>query len=180
MIENALEPIEHHAEGLRALLIHRTRLSRLRLATATDHQIFTPNGHTAEITAHHPNWARVSVRLDVGDQLLLVKFVAYGWSGRRSVPALRDQVSAALLSALDAGWDGIFREQEAAFDDFWSGADVELDGPVEIQQAVRFGIFHAYQAGARGERRAIAARSVATMVKMACLCGAARSHRTGP
>jgi len=162
VMENVLEPVEYLAEGLRALLIHRTRLSRLQLATAMDHQIFTPNGHAAEITAQHPNWARVGVstRLDLGQQLRMVKFVAYGWSSRRSVPALRDQVSAALLSALDAGWDGIHDEQEDAFAEFWSGADVELDGPPEIQQAVRFGIFHTYQAGARAERRAIAAKGL--------------------
>jgi alpha,alpha-trehalose phosphorylase len=162
VIENALEPVEHLAEGLRALLIHRTRTSKLQLAAAMDHQIFTPSGYATEITAQQPDWARVAVStgLDVGEELHLVKFVAYGWSSQRSVPALRDQVSAALLSALDAGWDGIYREQKDAFDDFWSGADVELDGPVEIQQAVRFGIFHAYQAGARAERRAIAAKGL--------------------
>ncbi len=162
VIENALEPVEHLAEGLRALLIHRTRSSKLRLAAAMDHRIFTPDRHATEVTAQQPNWARVSVStsLGLGEQLRLVKFVAYGWSSQRSVPALRDQVSAALLSALDAGWDTIYREQQAAFDDFWSGADVELDGPVEIQQAVRFGIFHAYQAGARAERRAIAAKGL--------------------
>jgi alpha,alpha-trehalose phosphorylase len=76
------------------------------------------------------------------------------------VPALRDQVSAAVISALDATWDGVVEEQEAAFDDFWSGADVELDGPVEIQQAVRFGIFHAYQSAARAEQRAIPAKGL--------------------
>jgi alpha,alpha-trehalose phosphorylase len=161
VIDNALEPLEHHAEGLRALLIHRTRSSKLRLATAMDHQIFTPNRHTTEVTSE-PDWARVAVSTGVGlgEQLRLVKFVAYGWSSRRSVPALRDQVSAALLSALDAGWDAVQQEQVAAFEDFWSGADVELDGPIEIQQAVRFDIFQAYQAGARAERRAIAAKGL--------------------
>jgi alpha,alpha-trehalose phosphorylase len=162
VIDDALEPVEFVAEGLRALLVHRTRLSKLQLAVAMDHRIFTPSGHAAEITAQHPNWARVGVStaLELGEQLRMVKFVAYGWSSRRSVPALRDQVSAALLSALDAGWEGVRGEQETAFADFWSGADVELDGPPEIQQAVRFGIFHTYQAGARAERRAIAAKGL--------------------
>jgi alpha,alpha-trehalose phosphorylase len=162
VIENALEPVEQDADGLRALLVHRTRSSKLRLATAMDHQISTPDTHATEITARHPDWARVaaSTSLNVGEQFRMVKFVAYGWSSRRSVPALRDQVSAALLSALDAGWEGIYREQVTAYEDFWSGADVELDGPVGIQQAVRFGIFHTYQAGVRTERRAIAAKGL--------------------
>src|SRR5262249_59183828 len=101
-----------------------------------------------------------SSTLEVGQAFELTKFVAYGWSSQRAVPSLRDQASAALVSALEGGWDAVLAEQEAAFDDFWSGADVELDGPVEIQQAVRFGIFHAYQAAARAEQRAIPAKGL--------------------
>ena len=41
-------------------------------------------------------------------------------------------------------------------DDFWDRADVELDGDAELQQAVRFALFHVLQAGARAEQRAIA------------------------
>src|SRR5439155_3894271 len=39
-------------------------------------------------------------------------------------------------------------------------ADVELEGDAELQQAVRFALFHTLQAGARGERRAIAAKGL--------------------
>ncbi|MDF8264874.1 glycoside hydrolase family 65 protein [Luteipulveratus flavus] len=161
-MKDVLKPVDHHADGLSALLIHRTRASKLQLAAAMDHHIFTPNGHSVEAISHHPNWARVSVStsLQPGEQLRMVKFVSYGWSSQRSMPALRDQVAAALMSARDAHWEGVLEEQERAYEEFWAGADVELDGPVEIQQAVRFNVFHAYQAGARTERRAIAAKGL--------------------
>jgi len=45
-------------------------------------------------------------------------------------------------------------EQRAYLDDFWAQADVELDGDAGVQQAVRFGLFHVLQAGARAEGRA--------------------------
>ena len=51
-----------------------------------------------------------------------------------------------------SGWDGLFDEQRAYLDDFWERADVELDGDAALQQAVRFALFHALQAGARAER----------------------------
>ncbi len=160
-IERPLEAIEHDGLEQRALLVHHTRSSKLQLAAAMDHVVACGSEHVSEL-AVHPDWARltVSCNLDLDDELQLVKFVAYGWSSQRSVPALRDQVSAALVSALEAGWDGVVHEQEHAFETFWSGADVELDGPVAIQQAVRFGIFHAYQAGARAEQRAIPAKGL--------------------
>ena len=39
-------------------------------------------------------------------------------------------------------------------------ADVEIDGDAEVQQAVRFGLFHVLQAGARGEKRPIPAKGL--------------------
>ena len=73
---------------------------------------------------------------------------------------MRDQVEAALAEARHAGWDGLLAGQRETLDDFWRRADVELDGDLEIQQAVRFGLFHTMQAGARAERRAIPAKGL--------------------
>src|SRR5262249_36146454 len=42
----------------------------------------------------------------------------------------------------------------------WRGADVEVEGDETVQQAVRFGLFHAMQAGARAEQRAIPAKGL--------------------
>src|SRR5207248_1926669 len=70
------------------------------------------------------------------------------------------QVWAALTAARQAGWDGLLAEQRSFLDDFWDCADVELDGDAEVQQAVRFGLFHVLQAGARGENRPIPAKGL--------------------
>ena len=90
----------------------------------------------------------------------MVKFLAYGWSGERSMPAVRDQVAAALAGALHTGWEGLLAEQREYLDSFWDRADVELDGDAELQQALRFALFHVLQAGARGEQRPIAAKGL--------------------
>src|SRR5205085_1667247 len=89
-----------------------------------------------------------------------IKFIAYGWSSERSLAAIRDQVAAALEGARHAGWEGLLREQREYLDRFWDHADVEVEGDAELQQAVRFGLFHTLQAGARGEQRAIAAKGL--------------------
>ena len=102
----------------------------------------------------------VATDLAPGERLRIVKFLAYGWSSRRSQPALRDEVVAALAEARHTGWDGLVAAQRAYLDEFWEGADVELDGDPELQQAVRFGLFHTLQAGARAERRAIPAKGL--------------------
>ncbi len=162
VIENALESVDHGGAGLRALLLHRTRSSDLQMAAAMDHLLDIPDNRCLTEFVSYPDWARVTIgtHLEPGEHLEIVKFVTYGWSSQRSVPALRDQVSAALTSALVAGWDGVREEQARAWADYWDGADVEIDGPVEIQQAVRFGLFHAHQAAARAEQRAVPAKGL--------------------
>jgi alpha,alpha-trehalose phosphorylase len=40
----------------------------------------------------------------------------------------------------------LLAEQRAYLDEFWERADVEIDGDAEIQQAVRFALFHILQA----------------------------------
>ena len=98
--------------------------------------------------------------LQPGQKLRVVKFVAYAWSGARSLTGVRDQVWAALAAARQAGWDGLLADQRRYLDDFWSRADVEVDGDPEVQQAVRFALFHVLQASARAENRAIPAKGL--------------------
>ena len=98
--------------------------------------------------------------VEPGSPLRLVKYVAYGWSGGRSADALQDQVAAALASARKGGWEKLLSEQRTYLDRFWEGADIEIDGDEELQQAARFALFHILQAGARGEQRPIAAKGL--------------------
>jgi alpha,alpha-trehalose phosphorylase len=102
----------------------------------------------------------ITSRVKPGERLRLVKFLAYGWSAERSRSALHDQVVAALAGARSTTWDGLVAEQREFLDDFWSGADVEVVGDLEVQQAVRFALFHIVQSSARAERRTIPAKGL--------------------
>jgi alpha,alpha-trehalose phosphorylase len=145
----------------RVVLVHSTRRSNLRLAAGMDHLVDGPDD-TQTAAESGPDIGRFTVATDLaeGTRLRMIKFLAYGWSSRRSEPALRDEVVAALAAARHAGWDGLLDDQRAYLDEFWECADVELDGDLELQQAVRFALFHTLQAGARAEQRAIAAKGL--------------------
>lgn len=142
---------DHHA-----VLAHHAHRSGLRMAAAMDHEIETSGELRSEIHAEG-DLARLTfaTKVAAGEVLRLSKYVGYGWSARRSVPALRSQVDAALAGARQTGWEGLLREQRHYLDQFWNGADIELHGDAELQQATRFALFHVLQAGARGETRAI-------------------------
>ena len=161
LLSNPLEPVEHDGMGTQGLLAHQTRSSGLRLAAGMTHICDTPEAWETDNDTY-PDSARVTIiaELSPGQKLRLVKLVAYGWSSERSIPALRDQVAAALAAARHTGWDGMLAEQRAYLDEFWEHADVHVDGDPEIQQAVRFGQFQILQAGARAEGRAIPAKGL--------------------
>jgi alpha,alpha-trehalose phosphorylase len=146
---------------LRAVLVHRTRASELRMAAAMDHVVDGPEG-TVTMSESEPDLARVTVstELEPGQRVRVIKLLAYGWSSRRSLPSVRDQVEAALAAARRTGWDGLCAAQREYLDDVWDRADVELEGDPALQQAVRFALFHVLQAGARAEQRAIPAKGL--------------------
>jgi alpha,alpha-trehalose phosphorylase len=144
-----------------AVLIHSTRRSRLRVATAMEHVVRGPRGTEVktESDADHARFT-VTSRVKPGQRLRLVKFVAYGWSSLRSVPALRSQVEGALAEAIEHGWTSLATAQRRYLDSFWSRSDVELKGDDEVQQGIRFAMFHVLQSAARAEQRAIPAKGL--------------------
>ncbi|GAB2757976.1 glycoside hydrolase family 65 protein [Streptomyces bullii] len=160
-LKSPLEPEEDLASGNRLRLVHRTRRSGLRVAVAADHVVSGPERTTTD-SESNVDVARLTVTsvLEPGQTLRVEKLVAHGWSGARSRPAMSDQVEAALAAAGHSGWQGLLEDQRAYLDDFWARADVVVDGDEEIQQAVRFALFHVLQAGARAEQRAIPAKGL--------------------
>ncbi|MFH8708614.1 glycoside hydrolase family 65 protein [Streptomyces rubrogriseus] len=160
-LQSPLEPEEDLAIGSRLRLVHRTRRSGLRVAVAADHVVDAP-GEITTSSESNTDVSRLTITsvLDPGQRLRVQKTVAHGWSGARSRPAMSDQVEAALAAAAHGGWDGLVAEQRDYLDDFWARADVEVHGDEEIQQAVRFALFHVLQAGARAEQRAIPAKGL--------------------
>jgi alpha,alpha-trehalose phosphorylase len=161
VLESPLVNEEHVADGTGALMVHRTRYSGLRLAAGMEHVIDGPTPLTVDADSS-PDVSRITVatRLRPGQQLHIVKFLAYGWSSQRSRPAVHDQVVAALAGAQLTGFEGLLAEQRACLDEFWARSDIEVDGDAEVQQAARFALFHTLQAGARAERRPISAKGL--------------------
>ena len=164
VLEAPLVSEEHQTldgQNARVVLVHRTRKSGLRMAAGMSHEISGPERMRVS-TESFPDLGRCTIAAEVpaGARLTLVKYIGYGWSSQRTRPALVDQVVGALAAAQLTGWDALLHEQREYLDEFWDGADVEVDGDAEIQQAVRFGLFHILQAGARAEFRPIAAKGL--------------------
>ena len=75
------------------VLVHKTKSSGLRVGAAMDHLVECPAPvRTESRTFEDGGLVTVATVLRPGQKLRMVKFVAYGWSGARSLPAVRDQV----------------------------------------------------------------------------------------
>jgi alpha,alpha-trehalose phosphorylase len=161
VLEDPLAALDQDLHDHGAVLLHRTRRSGLQLAAGMDHLVQAPAQASVNSTAAE-DWARTTVvcTLAPGQRLRVVKLLAYGWSSLRSTSALRDQVAAALTGARHTGLGELLAEQRAYLDQFWDGADVRVEGDPQLQQAVRFALFHILQAGARAERRCLPAKGL--------------------
>lgn len=161
ILENPLEAVEQEYNERGAVLVHRTRASDLMMAAGMTHEIEVPGRvQVTTMAIHDVAGTTVVCGLRPGQKLRIVKYLAYGWSSERSRPALRDQAIAALTGARYSGWQGLCDAQRKYLDEFWDGADVEVDGDPDCQQAIRFALFHLLQASARAERRAIPSKGL--------------------
>ena len=160
-MESPLQAVDQSITEQGMMLVHRTRASKLQLAAGMTNVVEGPAKIDLE-THYAPDWARLTAisALQPGERLTLRKYVGWGWSNVRTAEALRDQVAGAVTMARLSGFDQLLAEQRSYLDEFWDGADVEIEGDDEIQQAVRFGLFHVLQASARGEGRGIAAKGL--------------------
>lgn len=151
----------YQCRGNSGLLVHRTHTSGLRLAAAMAHEA-SGTANLRETSESSPDTVRnvFTDTLEPGQKLRIVKYVAYGWSETRTLPALRDQVAAALIAAREAGWDTLLAQQRAYLDNFWSHADVEIEGDSELQQALRFALFQVLSSAARAEGRGIPSKGL--------------------
>ncbi len=149
------------ADSKRIIQGFRCAESGMTIAVAVDHVFATDNDFEAN-TQFGEDVARTTYRVDARKDvpIRLVKYAAYHTS--RGVPA-RELVSRCrrtLDRALAQGVDRQVTEQREWFDGFWERSDVEVDGPPEIQQAVRWNLFQLAQAGGRAEGGGVPAKGV--------------------
>jgi alpha,alpha-trehalose phosphorylase len=161
LLRHPLDPLDHRASGDRLTLLHETRRTRFVLGAAAEHELSAPeSAQTHSESEEDAARFTVAARLQPGQELLLVKYLGYAWSEHRKLPAVRDEVAAAVTAAHAAGWDGLVADQRRILDEYWDAADVEIDGDPQLQQAVRFALWHLLQATDRAEGRAIAGKAL--------------------
>jgi alpha,alpha-trehalose phosphorylase len=145
-------------------LRHRTRRSGLVLLSSL---AWTIDGATGAGGDAVPELApaeglarRFERRLTAGQALRLDRFGSYRTSLDGPADALHAGAAAALAQARADGFDVLCKEQAAYLERYWQQADLQLDGDMRLQQALRFNAWHLLQSAGRDGRTNIAAKGL--------------------
>ncbi|SCL23870.1 alpha,alpha-trehalose phosphorylase [Micromonospora nigra] len=163
VIDDPLTAERQRSAGTDGVLVHRTDRSAQRVAVAVAHHVDAPD-EVATTVDCSPDRFRLTLTgtLPAGRRIALTKFAAYDCApvDGAGPDALADEVVAAADAARAEGFDALLAGQREALDAAWLTADVELDSDVELQQAIRFGLFHLLQAGRPDGDRTIPAKGL--------------------
>ena len=152
---------QHVEQGQRLITGYRTRNSRMTLGVGIDHVLETDNPHHVT-TTWSQDLGKVAYTVDAraGVPIRITKFFTFHTS--RTVPSaeLVDRAGRTLDRAVRDGFELLVDAQRAYLADFWERADLQVDGPRRIQQAIRWNLFQLLQAAARAEGTGIPAKGL--------------------
>src|SRR5262245_46086725 len=159
-----------YAKDRRLVLCHATEKSRLTVTCVTDHALETACKHAYK-AVHTENFGQVAFTIDAkpGAAVRLVKFMIYHTSPTATPQELCGRAEWTMDRVVSQGFDQLLAAQEHYLDDFWRRSDVVVEDiradrtkrtTVEIQQAIRFNLFHILQASARADDAGVPAKGL--------------------
>src|SRR6266478_712488 len=167
-------PVLHHrasyAKDGRIVLCHATEKSRITLTCATDHVLETTCTY-AHKTIHTEEFGQVAFTIQArpGCAIHLTKYMVYHTSQTASSEELCGRAEWTMDRIVNEGFPQLLAAQEQYMNDFWRRSDVRVRDirkdrtqrtTVEIQQAIRFNLFHILQASARAENAGVPAKGM--------------------
>jgi alpha,alpha-trehalose phosphorylase len=165
-----LQPRTSHSNERRILLAHGTDRTKMVLVCGIDHAIETECRYATK-SANTEDFGQVTFTIDAapGCPIRLAKFIAYHTSATASPEQVCGRVDWTLDRIVAEGFDSLADGQQRFMDDFWRRSDVQIQNvqtgrvrrtTVEVQQAIRFNLFHILQASARAENAGVPAKGL--------------------
>jgi len=88
---------------------------------------------------------RIRVRLEVGEEAMLYKFVSVLSSMNHKPEEMVNTGIKVLIQAMDTGFERLFDEHKAVWKENWAHSDIRIEGDTSAQQAIRFTIYQLNQ-----------------------------------
>jgi alpha,alpha-trehalose phosphorylase len=168
--DRVLQVRTSYAKDRRIVLCHATDKSRLTLACGTDHSLETSCPHSYK-AAYAEDFGQVAFTIDGRPDcpVHLTKYMVYHTSPTAPPEELCGRAEWTMDRVMNQGFEQLLTLQEQYLEDFWRRSDVRVRdiredrtkrSTVEIQQAIRFNIFHILQASARAEDAGVPAKGL--------------------
>jgi alpha,alpha-trehalose phosphorylase len=165
-----LHPRMSYSKDRRVVLCHATEKSRLSVACATDVVLETSCANASK-TVHTEDFGQVAftIKARPDQPIQLSKFMVYHTSRTASPEELCGRAEWTLDRITTHGVQHLLDAQEQYLNDFWRRSDVRVKDiredrthrtTLEIQQAIRFNLFHILQASARAEDVGVPAKGL--------------------
>jgi alpha,alpha-trehalose phosphorylase len=159
-----------YAKDGRIVLCHGTERSRLILTSAVDHALETTCPCTHK-TSYSDDFGQVAFAVEAQSDspVHLTKWMVYHTSQVASPEQLCGRAEWTLDRVAQQGFQRLLSSQEQYMSDFWRRSDVRVKdirrdrtkrSTLEIQQAIRFNLFHILQASARADDTGVPAKGL--------------------
>ena len=165
-----LYPRRGYARDKRVVLCHGAEKSGLRLTCAIDHVMETACAHAHKVfQAEDFGQVAFTVEAQPDQPIQLTKYMVYHTSPTASPEELCGRADWTMDRVVSQGFPKLLASQEEYMDDFWRRSDVRVRNirearvrrnTVEVQQAIRFNLFHILQASARAEDSGVPAKGL--------------------
>jgi alpha,alpha-trehalose phosphorylase len=164
-----LLPQINYAERQRLMLSHETAESRMALACGVHHTIDTECPFTFKLWSSEDEGKMIyNIDAQSGVPVRVVKYMAYHKSKTQPPAELCERAEWTLDRALRLGFEGLLTAQREYLDDFWARSDIQVvmdpkkarRSTKELQQWIRFNLFHLCQATGRAENAGIPAKGL--------------------
>lgn len=152
--------IKTYSEGLRGGLTAETRHSKRR--TCMEYHVDLQEAHAISIRpVRGAKYAGVILELPVTKEVSYTVDKLIAVSNYRDGGRVKQSAGKHLDKCIRLGYDGMLQATKNAWNRIWSGCDVELEAPEEIQGAVRYNIFQLIQSDpAKDSHASIGARGL--------------------
>jgi alpha,alpha-trehalose phosphorylase len=165
-----LHPRSSYSRGRRIMLCHATEKSHLMVVCATEHALESSCPYVDK-TVYTDGFGQVAFTVEARQAcpIQLTKYIVYHTSNTASAQELCGRAEWTLDRITVQGFQQLLTSQEQYLDDFWRRSDVRIKdvredrtkrSTIEIQQAIRFNLFHMLQASARAEDTGVAAKGL--------------------
>ena len=135
-----------------------TKNSKLSMACGS---VVVTDGHMTEcVIGEEDGYTSYEVYAEEGKEVTFEKMIAYTSELDMPKEEILPFIRAKLSEAKVLGYDKYEALQKEKMDEFWSKADIKIEGDEELQQGIRFNLFHIMQSAGRDGRTGMGAKGL--------------------